>query len=178
MVKTIFISTFLCILVACAYQRPPVVMDPQSPRIVIKEVPVGEPRLKSEKEELFETSYVYPDLTRGYIENQAFPYVPKVFLIKDAQKIVLVGPETGPPEFNTKEIREFNLPPGKHVLHIERWQHSSAYGGWKKISKVEVVKVSVAQFKSGDWIDWKDNYYGWSITIYDNHTAVSSGYRQ
>ena len=41
MVKTIFISILLCILVACVYQRPPVVMEQQSPRIVIKEVPAG-----------------------------------------------------------------------------------------------------------------------------------------
>lgn len=151
------------------------VIDSQTPRIVIKEIPAG--KKAQGKGELFETSYVYPDLTKGYIENKAFPFAPKVFLVKSGQKIVLVGPETGSPEFNVNEIREFNLPPGEHFLHIERWQHLGAYGGWKKIPKTEVIRVSVAQFdESGNWNRWRNSHYGWSVIIYDNRTVVRSGY--
>lgn len=171
-----FVAIFLVFLAACAYQAPPVIYESQNPRIVVKEIPAG--KKAKQKEEFFETSYVYPDLTKGCIENQAFPFAPKVFLIKNGQKIILVGPEIGPPEFNVNEIREFNLPPGGHILHIERWQHLGTYGGWKKIPKTEVVRVSVAQFSElGKWNRWRNNYYGWSVVIYDDHSVIRSGYR-
>lgn len=173
--KNFVVIFFLVFITACACQAPSVIYESQNPRIVIKEIPAGEKM--RERKQLFETSYVYPDMTKGCIENQAFPFVPKVFLIKNGQKIVLVGPKTGSPEFNVNEIREFNLSPGEHFLHIERWQHLGAYGGWRKIPKVEVIKVSVAQFKQGGWSRWSAEYYGWSVIIYDNHSVVRSGYR-
>ncbi|MBU4031121.1 hypothetical protein KJ756_03120 [Patescibacteria group bacterium] len=173
--KSILVIFFLGCFAACAYQSPPIIYESQNPRIVIKEIPTGEKA--EQKEEFFETSYVYPDLTRGCIENQAFPYIPKVFLIANGQRITLIGPETGPPEFNPNEIREFNLPPGEHFLHIERWQHFSAYGGWKKIPKTEIIKVSVAQFKEGDLSRWATEYYGWRVIVYDKRTTVYGGYQ-
>jgi len=143
------VMTWSIIAIGCAYQKPVIIEEPTTPRVVFREIPAtpqGEKEAKEKKEELFSYSQQYPDMTRGYVENRAFPYVPKVWLIKGGQKIVLVGPEHGPPEFSTGQIREFNLPPGAHMLHIERWQHLSYYGGWRKMKKVEVVKVKVARF--------------------------------
>ena len=162
----------------CMYQKPIVIEEPTIPRIVVKEVPTGpeEPE-KKEKEEYFESSYLYPDLTRGYIENKAFPYMPKVWLLVQGKKILLIGPETGPPKISVGEIREFNLPPGKHIFHIERWQHFAHYGGWSKVRKTEVVKISIAEFRrSGRGRYWIDSHYGWWLIIYPDQTQVYGGY--
>jgi len=183
------VRILLCLMVfpwialcGCAHQEPVVIEEPVTPRVVIKEVPFkgqGKDRAGADKEEFFTSSYLYPDMTKGYIENKAFPYVPKVWLVKGGQKIVLVGPELGPPEFATGEIREFNLPPGTHILHIERWQHLPYYGGWKKLKRVEVIKVKVAQFpEKGSWRYWADSYYGWFVIIHPDHSTVYSGYIQ
>ncbi len=172
--------TCLVMVIGCAYQEPVIIEEPTTLRVVFRDIPATperEKKAEEEKEELFSYSQQYPDMTRGYIENRAFPYVPKVWLIKGRLKIVLVGPENGPPVFSTGQIREFNLPPGAHILHIERWQHLSYYGGWRKMKKVEVIKLNVAPFpKKGSWRRWADGHYGWFVTIYPDHSTVYSGY--
>tara|TARA_B100000315_G_C14540233_1_gene570530 strand:+ start:558 stop:1121 length:564 start_codon:yes stop_codon:yes gene_type:complete len=174
------LTIVLVMILSCAYQEPIVIEEPRTPRVVFREIPAeseGQKEVKEEKEELFSYDQQYPDMTRGYIENKAFPYVPKVWLIKEGLKIVLVGPEVGPPKFATGEIREFNLPPGFHIFHIERWQHFSYYGGWQKAKKVEVVKVNVARFpEKGSWRGWADGHYGWFVTIHPEYSTVYSGY--
>jgi hypothetical protein len=168
-----------CWLVAfgCAFQGPIVIKEPTAPRVVVKEAPAEAKKGEEKKEELFESSYLYPDLTRGYIENQAFPYLPKVWLLKEGQKIFLVGPEQGPPEISIEETREFNLPPGENVLYVERWQYFVHYGGWRKVRQVEVVKVSVAEFRRhGHWRYWMDSHYGWWLIVYPERTQVYGGY--
>lgn len=105
------IILFLLHCLGCAYtrQEPAIIEEPTTPRIVIKEAPVAsEGGEKTQKEELFTSTSRYPDLTQGYIENKAFPYVPKVWLLQRGQKIILSGPAQGPPQFNTGVIKEFN----------------------------------------------------------------------
>ena len=178
----ICLAAWMFMIMGCTYQEPVIIEEPIIPRVVIREVAVGTEKKQGpqqEKEELFTSSHLYPDMTRGYIENKAFPYVPKVWLVKNSQKIVIVGPEMGPPEFATGQIREFNLPPGSHILHIERWEHLTYYGGWKKVNKVEVVRIDVARFPEKDsWRCWADGYYGWFVIIHPEYSTVYSGYVQ
>ena len=112
---------WLILVLSCAYQEAMVIEEPTTPRVVIKKVPAIK-EAKEKKEEFFESAY-YPDLTRGYIENQSFPLIPKVWLLAEGrEKILLIGPEQGPPKFPLGGIKEFNFPPGDNILHIERWQ--------------------------------------------------------
>jgi hypothetical protein len=167
----------ICLALAifgCAYQKPVNLEEPGTPRVVIKKAPAGE-ESKENKEEFFESAY-FPDLTRGCIENQSFPFTPKVWLLIERKKILLVGPEQGPPEFSLGGIREFNFPPGDNILHIERWQFLPYYGGWQKIRQVEVVKIPVAKFKPKRRSYWIDRHYGWQVIIYPEHSAVYAGY--
>ena len=172
-----FLMIFLLLVViGCAWQPPPVLREPTTPRVIVKEIPT-EREPKEEKEEFFGTApYLYPDITRGYIENKAYPYTPKVWVLVDGtERLLLIGPELGPPEVFIGEIREFNLPPGDHIFHIERWQYTPHYGGWRKISKVEVVKLSIAQFSPRGRQYWID-HYGWWLIIKSNRTTAYSGY--
>lgn len=176
MKKIVFIFlVFLFFLTSCGVfcpQQQPFIIGASAPRVVVVEVPEkgADPNQRNE-EKYF--SAVYPDVTKGYIENQAFPYYPKVWLIKDGKKIALIGPEKGPPLMCDGEIGEFNLPPGLHILHVERWQKLPAvYGGWRSVGKVEIIKLNVAQFAPGGY---QPSYYGWRIIIYPEQSAVYGG---
>jgi len=165
----------MLIIAGCSYQKPMVIVEPATSRVVIKEVPTSK-EAESEKKEYFEGGHLYPDLTRGYVENDAFPYRPKVWLLAQGKKVLLIGPEKGPPNLSMGEIREFNLPPGKHILHIERWQYFAHYEGWEPIRKIEIVKLSIAQFRPGRWHYWRDSHYGWWLVVHPDSTTVYSGY--
>lgn len=153
--------------------RPPYVVKPYSPPEVIvrnieKEVGTNLDNLESlgiENEE--ENMMFFPDPTKGYIENKAYPFVPKVWIITKGEKVLLVGPEEEPPEFLDGEIREFRFSPGLYVLCIERWRLMP--GGWKKIGRDKVVKLSVAQ--SEQQLS-AVNHYGWWIVIHQNSIEI------
>ena len=172
-----FLLICLIMFFGCTYQKPMVLEVPTTPRIVIKEIPAG-PK-KEKKEEYCSASYLYPDPCQGYIENQAYPYLPKIWLLREGgPMILLIGPEKGPPEFSIKGIREFSLPPGEHAFRIERWQYFPHYGGWKKIRQVEIVKIQIAQFpRTGYWHYWANSHYGWWVIIRPDHSVVYSGYK-
>lgn len=174
--KKIIVFWFFLVfcLVSCGLfqkQQQPFVIGEPSPRVVVVEIPgkrIDPNQNLNQSEEYF--SAVYPDVTKGYIENKTFPYYPKVWLVSDGKKIALVGPEQGPPTICEGEIREFNLPPGIHILHIERWQKlPSFYGGWRRVGKTEIIKLGVAQFEPGRY---QPSYYGWRIIIYLERSAV------
>lgn len=160
--KKIFLILLFCF--GCASQ--PFVIQDSSPRIIVKDIQTGE-EMKT-REEFFEA--VYPDPTKGYIENRAYPYIPKVWIIENKRKIILIGPREGVPQFWQGEIREFNFPPGRYILHIERWRRlPRVYGGWKKQKKTEIVKLKVAQFEK----QFSENdHYGWRIIINPTSTSV------
>jgi hypothetical protein len=69
------------------------------------------------------------------------------------------------------------LPPGVHIFHIERWQYLPYYGGWRKLRQIEVVKLSVAEFRRHrHWRYWMDSHYGWWLIVYPERTQVYGGY--
>jgi hypothetical protein len=67
------------------------------------------------------------------------------------------------------------LPPGVHIFHIERWQYLPYYGGWRKLRQIEVVKLSVAEFRRRHWRYWMDSHYGWWLIVYPERTQVYGG---
>lgn len=175
--KKIGFILVICLIIAigCAYQKPIIIEEPTTPRVVIKKVPVGE-EVKEGKEEFFESAY-YPDLTKGYIENQSFPFIPKIWLLAEGrEKILLIGPAQGPPEFPLGGIKEFNFPPGDNILQIERWQFLPYYGGWQKLKQIEVVRVPVAKFRPKRRPYWIDHHYSWQVVIYPERSTVYAGY--
>lgn len=168
----IFLAFFLTSCGLFQRQQQPFIIGEPAPRVVVMEISGKEKTADQNQEEKY-FSAVYPDVTRGYIENKAFPYYPKVWLVKDGKKTTLIGPAEGPPQICDGEIGEFNLPPGLHILHIERWQKLPViYGGWRSVGKVEIVKLNVAQFAPGGY---QPNYYGWRIIIYPEQSAVYGG---
>lgn len=172
-----FLLICLIMFLGCTYQKPMIIEEPTTPRIIIKPVPAGPE--KKEKEEYFESDY-YPDWSRGYIEIRSLPdYLPEVWLlVEGGQKVLLIGSENGPLEFSYGQIQEFNFPPLKdNILHVYRWKYFPYYGGWRKIRYVEIVKVSVAKFpKSGVWQTWQRGHYGWRMIIWPNYCEVWGGY--
>jgi len=177
MTKIVFSMLCLVVMVACAYQERAIIEEPTIPRVVIKEIPTDQ-GIKEEKEEYFESD-LYPDLTKGYIENKAFPYVPEVWLLlAEGEKVPLIVGQAGePPEFAKGERREYNLPPGRNFLHIYRWVYLPYYGGWQKLKKVEIAKVDVAKFPdTEDWREWRKSHYNWSVRIGQRRSAIRTGY--
>ncbi len=157
--------------------------------MVIKKAPAEE-EIEAEKEKYYESDF-YPDLTRGYIENRAFPYVPEVWVLaEEGKKIPLLNlaeksPRISkginlPPSDNVLykgQIVECNLPPGENILHIYRWRYQAYYGGWQKLERVEIVKVSLAEFNSEKWQSWSKGHYGWRIVIDQRRSYAYVGCR-
>lgn len=109
--KVTILIVFSVMILGCGsiQQESPMIFTPTTPRTIIREVPVDQkrPQAKARAQE----SFSRPDLTRGYIENQAFPYVPRVWMLFGDKKILLVGrTKVGRPMILDWQILEFNLP--------------------------------------------------------------------
>ena len=165
------------ILSACGsiHQESPTIMIPQIPRVIIKEVHAVNGKVQTK---MPEESFSRPDLTRGYIENQAFPYVPRVWLIAGGKKILLVGQtKKGPPKVLDWQILEFNLPPGLNQIIVEWWEYRPYHGGWKQI-KAETKDFQVAVSRRGYWSGYgNSSHYNWSIVIRSDRALVYKGGR-
>lgn len=164
---------WICLILIGCTGRPAYVIQPYSaPKVIVRSIEkeVGNLNdLESLEENELEGNMLYPDPTRGFIENRAYPFVPKVWVVTKGKMVILVGPEEGPPEFLNGEIREFKFDPGLYVLHIERWRLMP--NGWEKMKRTEVIKLSVAQTEQQlGSVD----YYSWRIII--NKTGVNVCY--
>jgi len=166
--------------VGSIHQESPTIAIPTTPRVLIKEIPAGGkvPKRMENKE-----SFSRPDLTLGCIENQAFPYVPRVWLLAGGQKILLVGETTeGPPQVLDWQIMEFSLPPGKRQIFIERWRYLPNQGGWEMVGTPEFREFQVAKPRRG-WGDYNgsgyygNNHYDWQIVIRQNRSYIYEGGR-
>ena len=157
---------------ACGYihQQSSIIATPTTPRVVIKEVSVdGKAPVKTENQE----SFSRPDLTRGYIENQAFPYTPRVWLLAGGKQVLLVGQtEKGPPQVLDWQILEFNLPPGLCQIIVEWWEYLPHYGGWRQI-RAEMANIQIARPRRGYWSGYGDSsHYNWSVVIRPDRVLV------
>jgi len=174
----------LMVLSVCGFgslhQESPTIMIPNTPRVLIKEIPDGEkPPLKMENQE----SFSRPDLTRGCIKNQAWPYVPRVWLLIGGEKVLLVGETTeGRPHVRDWQILEFSLPPGIRQVIIERWRLLPNQGGWQMVGAPEFREFQVAKPKRGYGNSYgggyySDNHYDWRIIVRQNRSIVLTGGR-
>jgi len=168
-----------CGSIGSMHQESSTIAIPMIPLVVMKEIPAGEKvptKMKSQE------SFSRPNLTKGYIENQAFPYVPRVWLLAGGEKILLVG-ETidGRPQVLDWQILEFSLPPGVNQVIIERWRFLPNQGGWQMLPP-EFKEFQVAKPRRG-WGDyngsgyWTDNHYDWRIIIHQNRSFIYTGGR-
>lgn len=177
-----FLVVFLgLILPTCGYhQASPTIAIPQTPRVIIKEVSIGNGVQTTT--EVSQESFSRPNLTRGYIENQAFPYVPRVWLIKGGKKVLLAGQtKKGHPNVLYWQILEFDLPPGINQVIIERWRYTSPEIGWQMLPP-EFKEFHVARPRRGwgDWCGsgyWSDSHYDWRIIIRQNCSFIYTGGR-
>lgn len=179
--KILPIAIAILFLHSCVpIQQSPTIMIPNTPRVLIVDIPDGEKppsRMKNQE------SFSRPDLTKGYIENQAFPYVPRVWLIIGGEKVLLVG-ETieGRPHVLDWQILEFSLPPGINQVIIERWRLLPNQGGWQMVGTPEFKQFHVAKPKRG-WGDYNgsgylgNNHYDWQIVIRQNRSFIYEGGR-
>ena len=163
----IFVFLLVSLFCGCIHQAPPTIAIPQTPRVVIKEVPA------IKNQQTAEESFSRPNLTRGYIENQAFPYVPRVWLIRGGKKILLVGQtEKGPPQVLDWQILEFDLPPDINHIIVERWRYLSPQIGWQMLPP-ESCKLQVAKPRRGGY--WDNNQYDWQIIIRQDRSYIYEG---
>ncbi|MFH1611712.1 MAG: hypothetical protein ABH887_00335 [bacterium] len=173
-----FLGIVIVIFSGCARQTKlaPVIQQPV-PRVIVYRVPAEKVQVSqlSPNANLVDgldyESQMYPNPCRGYIKNEAWPFFPKVWLIKNGKMICLIcsGEFNSPPDIYDGEVREVVLPPGQHVLHVERWQRVPTYrhpNGWLKQPKPEVVEVEVKAFSTSDEV------YGWRIVIGPTYTSV------
>jgi len=162
------------------HQESPTIMIPNTPRVLIKEIPDGEkPPKKMENKE----SFSRPDLTQGCIKNQAWPYVPRVWLIIGGKKILLLGETTeGRPQVLDWQISEYSLPLGMRQLIVERWRYLPNQGGWQMVGTPEFLTFEVAKTKRG-WGDYNgsgyygNNHYDWQVIIRQNRSFIYEGGR-
>lgn len=183
--KIVTISfVFLLALSVCGFgsihQESPIIAIPNTSRVLIKEIPAGEkPPATIENEE----SFSRPNPTVGYFKNQAWPLVPRVWLIIGGEKVLLVG-ETieGRPQVLDWQILEFSLPPGVNQILVERWRLLPNQGGWKMIGAPEFLTFQVAKPRRG-WGDYNgsgyydNNHYDWQIIIRQNRSSIYEGGR-
>lgn len=176
--KIVTISfVFLLALSVCGFgsihQESPTIMIPNTPRMVVKDG-------KAQQAETQEESFSRPNLTKGCIENQAFPYVPRVWLLNGSKRVLLVGQtKKGPPQVLDFQILEFSLPPGLNQVFIERWRDLG--GEWQMLPP-EFLTFQVAKPRRG-WGDYNgsgyydNNHYDWQIVIRQNRSFVYEGGR-
>jgi hypothetical protein len=176
--KKLWIIAIFVFLFGCSFaaQEPLQLEETNSPRKVFKEEALSQKKGSKTAEQYYsDDGYLQPDATRGYIENQAWPYVPKVWLLTpDGRKIILVGSETDPPRrVRPGGIYEFNFPPGRYVFLIQRWRFSRYYGGWDRVGPVERVeaRIEIGHRKWGS-NDYHEGQYSWYIVVRSNRTYV------
>ena len=174
----IFLVFIVLAFSACGsiHQASPTIAIPTTPRIVIKEIPVS----KNVRKKVQEESFSRQDLTKGCIENQAFPYIPRVWLLAGGKKILLIGQtKKGPPRVLDWQIFEFNLPAGLRQVIIERWRYVA--GEWQMLPP-EFKQFQVAKPRRG-WGDYNgngyygNNHYDWQIIIRQNKSFIYTGGR-
>lgn len=145
-------------------QRPFTILIPKTPRVLIVEIPAGEKVPKTiENKESFSRS----DPTNGYIENQAWPRVPRVWLLVGGEKVLLVGETTegSPKKVLDWQILEFSLPPGLRQIIVEWWEDLPHHGGWRQV-KTKIVAFQVACLRQGYWSGYgNSSHYNWSVII-------------
>jgi hypothetical protein len=152
--KKIIILLLLLFLAGCVCQPPMQIMVPRVKKVILGGIS-------------YSPNSFYPELTRGYIENQSWPYVSKVWLLSQGKKILLVGKKDGPPDnVRPGEINEFNFPPQKHLLLVERWRYLHYYGGWKKIGE-EKINLQIARS-----CRLSEGHYGWYVVIGPKRTYI------
>jgi len=179
MISLVFVVAFFSCGFGSIHQDSPTIVIPDTPRVLIVDIPDGEkPPATMDNQE----SFSRPDLTLGCIENQAFPLVPRVWLIVGGKKILLVGETTeGRPKVLDWQILEFSLPPGMRQIIIERWRYLPNQGGWRQIPP-EFITFQVAKPRRG-WGDYYgsgyygNNHYDWQIVIRQNRSFVYEGGR-
>jgi len=166
----VFLVSLFC---GCIHQAPPTIAIPQTPRVLIVDSKEKLPKIMKNEE-----SFSRPNPTVGYIENQAFPCVPRVWLVRSGKKILLVGEEKeGPPvDVLDWQIFEFSLPPGENKIIVERWVLFLNHGGWQTISQEE-FDFEVAKPRRGWGGYWGNNHYDWRIIIRQNRSYVYEGGR-
>jgi len=162
------------------HQESPTIAIPNTPRVLIVDIPDGEKVPKKMKNQ---ESFSRSDLSLGCFENQAWPYLPRAWLIVGGKKILLVGETTeGPPKVLDWQILEFSLPPGANSIFIERWRFLPNQGGWQMVGAPEFLTLQVAKPRRG-WGDyygsgyWSDNHYDWQIVIRQNRSYIYEGGR-
>jgi len=178
--KIVTISfVFLLALSVCGFgsihQESPTIMIPNTPRVLIKEIPDGEkPPATIENQE----SFSRPNPTVGYFKNQAWPLVPRVWLIIGGEKVLLVG-ETieGRPQVLDWQIFEFSLPPGLCQIIVEWWEYFPHHRGWRHV-KTKMVAFQVARLRREYWSGYGDSaHYNWSVVIRPDRVLVYEGGR-
>ena len=176
----VFVAIMLSGCFGSIHQQSPTIVIPNTPRVLIKDIPTGEKvPIKMKNEE----SFSRPNLTSGYVENQAFPYVPRVWLLSGGKKFLLVGETTeGRPRVLDWQIFEFSLPPGVNQIVVERWRLLPNQGGWQIVGSLEEsLTFEVAKPRRG-WGGYGSGYYGnnhydWQIIIRQNRSFVREGGR-
>ncbi|MBN2373963.1 hypothetical protein JXL19_09280 [bacterium] len=173
----LFLINFIIFFCGCIHQQPVQIETPEIPRVVIREIH-ADPNGKTEFDpNMKEASYLLPDLTKGYIKNEAYPLGIRVWWLNEAgQKEILIGTEgdnfTGQADFYFGNIREFNFPPGRQRLMVERWKFIWGYG-WLKEGNSELLKIEVGRIPRGRWFSGAEiGHYNWAVIIGSEQSRV------
>lgn len=179
-IALIFLSLvvlFSLIVCSCAHQQTVMIEEPTFPRVVVKEISADPNKKSGFDPNIAEVSYLQPDLTRGYIKNEAYPLAIRVWWLDEVGgREILLGSEgnnpPGPADFYFGNIREFNFPPGIHRLIVERWEFFRQYG-WRKNKKVELLELEVGRLPRGNWFSSPEiSHYNWAIVIGPDRSQV------
>lgn len=161
----------------CVHQQPLIIEESRIPRVVIKEVYIDSNKRVAFDPNMAEDSYLLPDLTKGYIKNEAYPLTIRVWrLDKTGKKTIILGSDgkiPSPLNFYFGSVREFDFPPNEHRFIIERWKFYRHYGGWRKNSKDEIIKLEVGRIPRGTWHSRTEiGHYNWAIVIGPGRSQV------